>query len=229
MRKRALLPAVNAPAQPRAVPSTLCSPAPQQSPRERLCPRSGRGTGPGRSRGRGEAAASRARTGRGLLQVLLQQRLLQHELEPRRLRRRAWPAGGGGLPVRRLGAHAGSSAGSGSRPSRPRPPRAAQDGGGPRPLGGGPSGAPPGAARGAWGPWAEGAPGAAAGSRLGLVPAPGAGLSAQQPGCLMESLFFFPKSLVRCVSPATPCSRPSAFAPAAVLPLQGVRCEQSDP
>lgn len=53
----------------------------------------------GRQRGRA------TRTGRGLLQVLLQQRLLQQELEPGGLRRRARPAGGGGFPVGRFRAH----------------------------------------------------------------------------------------------------------------------------
>lgn len=46
-----------------------------------------------------------ARTGRRLAQVLLQQIFLQQELEPGGLRRSTGPAGGGGLPVRRFGAH----------------------------------------------------------------------------------------------------------------------------
>lgn len=156
MREKALLPAVNAAAQGRAVPGSL-GPSPQRpaeprtdtsEPPGRSCPSTQQSLGltpqspwgdpapPGAGeRGRAEPEARRARTGRGLLQVLLQQRLLQHELEPGGLRRGAGPAGGGGLPVGRLGAHAGGRAGPAHTAGRAAP-TAAQDGRRPRPRGG---------------------------------------------------------------------------------------------
>lgn len=117
-----------------------------------LLPREEAGSDAGpRPRGGGGGRQGRAaRTGRGLLQVLLQQRLLQQELEPGGLRRRAGPAGGSGFPVRRFRAHrrrlSPTAAPQTGRTSRARPRRRQQDGGRPPPPRAGRGGAPRGSA-----------------------------------------------------------------------------------